>query len=72
MSIDFSPDGQMIAVGNSSALVYLWQIATTQLLATFVGNTSWVSSVTFSPDGTTLASSGSDRTVRLWDVQTGG
>jgi WD40 repeat protein len=72
MSIDFSPDDQKIAVGNSSGLVYLWQIATTQLLATFVGNTSWVSSVTFSPDGTTLASSGSDRTVRLWDVQTGG
>lgn len=71
MSIDISPDGQIIAVGDSSGLVYLWQIATTQLLATFAGHTSWVWSVAFSPDGTTLASSSSDTTVRLWDVQTG-
>lgn len=71
MSIDISPDGQIIAVGDSSGLVYLWQITTTQLLATFAGHTSWVWSVAFSPDGNTLASSGSDTTVRLWDVHTG-
>ncbi|YAF98750.1 MAG: pentapeptide repeat-containing protein [Nodularia sp. CChRGM 3473] len=35
MSIDISPDGEIVTVGDSSGLVYLWQIATTQLLATF-------------------------------------
>lgn len=71
MLIDISLDGQIIAVGDSNRLVYLWQIATTQLLATFVGHTSWVWSVAFSHDGNMLASSGSDMTVRLWERNTG-
>ncbi|MFH7029518.1 MAG: pentapeptide repeat-containing protein [Heteroscytonema crispum UTEX LB 1556] len=71
MSIDISPDSQIAAIGDSSGLVYLWHIATTQLLATFEGHSSWVWSVAFSPHGNTLASSGGDASVRLCDVQSG-
>ena len=71
MSIDISPDGQMVAVGDSSCMVHLWNIATNQLLATFEGHTGPVWSVVFSPDGNTLASSGSDASVPLWDVRSG-
>ncbi len=71
MSIDLSPDGQRIAVGDSSGNIYLWNITTTQLLATFAGHVGWVWSVAFSPDGSTLASGSSDSSVRLWDVQSG-
>ncbi len=71
MSIDLSPDGERIAVGDSSGNIHLWNITTTQLLATFEGHMGWVWSVAFSPDGNTLASSSSDTSVRLWDVQSG-
>ena len=71
ISIDISPNGQIVAVGDSSCMVYLWNIATHQLLATFEGHTGWVWSVVFSPDGETLASSSSDASLRVWDVQSG-
>jgi WD40 repeat protein/transcriptional regulator with XRE-family HTH domain len=71
MSVDLSPDGQMMAVGDSIGNIYLWNISTTQLLATFSGHKGWVWSVAFSPDGRTLASGSSDSSVRLWNVQSG-
>jgi WD40 repeat protein len=45
ISIDIIPNGQIVAVGDSSCMVYLWNIATHQLLATFEGHTGWVWSV---------------------------
>jgi len=71
MAIDFSPDSQTIAVGDASGILYLWNILTTELLATFAGHTGWIWAVAFSPDGTRLASSGTDGSMRVWDVQTG-
>jgi WD40 repeat protein/transcriptional regulator with XRE-family HTH domain len=70
-SVDLSPDGQTVAVGDSNGNIYLWNISTAQLLGIFSGHKGWVWSVTFSPDSRTLASSSSDSSVRLWDIQNG-
>ncbi|WP_341530191.1 NB-ARC domain-containing protein [Nostoc sp. UHCC 0302] len=70
-SVDLSPDGQTIAVGDANGNIYLWNISTAQLLGIFSGHKGWVWSVAFSPDGRTLASSSSDSSVRLWDIQSG-
>ncbi|MBD1848118.1 hypothetical protein H6F89_33135 [Cyanobacteria bacterium FACHB-63] len=71
MSIDLSPDGRMMAVGDSSGNIYLWNISTTQLLATFEGHVGWVWSVAFSPDSTLLVSGSTDSSVRVWSVENG-
>jgi WD40 repeat protein/transcriptional regulator with XRE-family HTH domain len=71
MSIAISSDDQIVAVGDLSGRIYLWNTATTQLITTFEGHIGWVWSVAFSPDGKTLVSSGNDASIRLWEVQSG-
>ena len=69
LSIGFSPDGRLLAVGNMDHSVRLWDVATQKPLdPPLIGHTGWVTGVAFSPDGETLATSSADRTVRTWDV----
>ncbi len=70
-SVAFSSDSQMLASGSSDRTVRLWDVATEQLLHTFLGHTGDVMSVAFSPDGQTLASGSWDRTIHLWNPNTG-
>ena len=70
-SVNFSPDGTMLAIGDSSGEIRLYQIANSQQLLNIYGHTSWVVSLAFSPDGKTLVSGSSDFTIKLWDLDTG-
>ena len=64
-SLSFSSDGTLLAIGKSGP-VRLWNVASRQLVATFV-HPGGVYDMSFSPDGT-LAVGGGDGTVSLWDV----
>ena len=70
-SVAFSPNGKLLATGDTTGEVRLYQVRSGQQLLTCKGHTSGVWSVTFSPDGHVLASGSNDQTIRLWDVGTG-
>ena len=70
LSVTFSPNGQLLATGDSNGEIRLWSIAERKLLKTYREHAGWIFALAFSPDGTILASGSSDRSVKLWDIDT--
>ena len=61
----------MIAASDTSGMVWLWDVATLQPVATLKGFLLGAHSVAFSPDGRRLAAgSNGQEAVKLWDVET--
>lgn len=71
LSTTFSPDGRLLATGDTHGDIRIWQVANGKLLFTNKGHKGWVWSVAFDPQGQRLASGSFDCTVKLWDTQTG-
>jgi WD40 repeat protein/transcriptional regulator with XRE-family HTH domain len=70
-SVAFSPDGKLLALGDTNGDIRLYQVSDWKQLLTCNGHGNWVVSLAFSSDSTTLASSSTDHTVKLWDIITG-
>jgi WD40 repeat protein/serine/threonine protein kinase len=70
-SVRFSPDGNVLAVGQHSGEVTIWDAQTWNTLRTFRAHSRWARCVAFSPDGTRLATAGWDGNVSVWDPTTG-
>ena len=68
LSAAFSPDGKILATGDTDCQIRFWSVKTGQLLATGKGHNNWVRSIAFSPDGKTLISGSGDRTAKFWQV----
>jgi WD40 repeat protein len=64
-----SPDGQVLAVGESSGIITFLDTATWDVAQTLSFHKSAVNDLAFSPDGQTLASAGNS--VIIWDLSTG-
>ncbi len=71
VSLAFDPAGKVLAVASPDSTVYIWDVASQQVLHEIPGPGSRVAAVAFSPDGRYLAAGCDDHTVRLWDAATG-
>ncbi|MEH1812750.1 MAG: NB-ARC domain-containing protein [Nostoc sp.] len=70
-SVAFSPDGKLLATGDTNNEIRLYQVADGKQLLICKGHKGWIWPVTFSPDGRVLASGSDDQTVKLWDISSG-
>jgi WD40 repeat protein len=77
-SVAFSPDEQILAVGDFENRVHFRDVNTGREIRLLEGHgrvpvsgRNGVFCVAFAPGGTTLASGAADGTVRLWDVKAG-
>jgi WD40 repeat protein len=68
MCMAFSPDGNLLATGDSSGRVRLFDLTTSKELPHLDGHVGPVISLAFAENGKRLASSSTDRTALLWDV----
>ncbi|MCL5996383.1 MAG: WD40 repeat domain-containing protein [Chloroflexi bacterium] len=77
-AVTFSPNGTLIAGGNTASQVVLWDGETLGTVSEIdMGNDDQVYAVAFSPDGAWVAAGGhasdppGQPTIRFWDVGTG-
>jgi len=64
-------EGTMLATGNSTGIVYLWETSSGKRVQVFKGHTDCVVVVALSPDGKSLATGSYDHSARIWDAQFG-
>jgi WD40 repeat protein len=69
-SMDWSPDGRLIAVAADGSHAYLQDAETGETVATLSGPDIYHRRICFSPDGRRIASSDLE-TVHIWDTESG-
>ncbi|GGA34812.1 NACHT domain-containing protein [Okeania sp. KiyG1] len=67
-SFAFTPDSKLLAAGDESGKIHLWQVADGKKLLTWEGHTHIVRTIKFAADGQTLVSASSYKTVKFWNL----
>jgi WD40 repeat protein len=70
-ALAFSPDGSLLAAGNTSGQIGLWELANPARLRVLEGHTWPIYGLAFTPDVRRLISASADKTARVWDVGSG-
>ncbi|AFY31168.1 NB-ARC domain-containing protein [Calothrix sp. PCC 7507] len=73
LTIAFSPDGKLLASGDTNGDICLWNTEDFQMrnVASLKGHIGWVWEMKFSADGKTVVSCSEDGTIRIWNISTG-
>jgi WD40 repeat protein len=68
VSLDFSPDGKLLAGGRADGTICLWNIQSKEEPFYLESHEGWVTCGRFSPDGSLFASGSGDLKIFIWDV----
>ena len=67
-AVAFHPNGRILAAGNETGLLQLWDTERGVLLREVQAHRYMLWFLAFSPDGTLLATGSNDKTIQLWSV----
>jgi WD40 repeat protein len=67
-TLAFSPDNKILASGDNSKNIKIWDVENQRLLFNIIAHKKSVNSLAFSPNGQILASASDDKTIKLWNV----
>ena len=67
LSLQFSPDGTIVASGSGDHTLRLWDMYTSTPISVCKGHTGNVQAVSWAPDGQKVASGGKEGGLRIWD-----
>jgi WD40 repeat protein len=68
ITIAFSSDGRVVALGNAAGSLQLWELISRQEIARFVVPPGGVGAMRFSADGRLLVSQDREHNLLVWDV----
>jgi WD40 repeat protein/3',5'-cyclic AMP phosphodiesterase CpdA len=71
LNLAVSTKGNMLASGDASGDLRIWNTATWELLRSVAAHSDWVRAVRFSHASDIVFSCSDDRTIKAWDVSTG-
>jgi WD40 repeat protein len=69
--VDWSANGELIAIGTTNETVYLWSMIKKGIVGELCGHTKGVTAVAFHPRKSLLVTASFDLTLRMWHIGNG-